>query len=192
MPLQRKNKKKEIQPFRAHLFDHHQKKPNRAKRAKFPASVVKQLIREQGIKCQCGCGRDADSTHHVMPRGRDGRGVRTNGMRVNDICNKRFHSNEAELQHWIEVWERRHGSYFWFDKQDWDEHHEKEVKFNQQSTGIINRVERVKPIIDLLVIGANRKLTQEELRFIERAFMDRMDLPVIVNLLREITENKRG
>lgn len=109
-------------PWRFGILKHHKRGSSRASRAKFLTKVVQQLKKEAHGRCQCGCGRADEETHHVMPRTRGGRGVISNGMRVAHECNQRMHSNEEELQHWISVYKDRFGPNFWWDKLDWETH----------------------------------------------------------------------
>ncbi|MFB6472994.1 HNH endonuclease [Paenibacillus glucanolyticus] len=160
-------KKKEIAPWRQNILSHHKGRPSRADRAEFPASVVKELIEEAGGLCQCGCGRPDTETHHVMPRTRDGRGVKTNGMRVNGVCNQRFHANEEELQHWINVYTGRYGPYFWYDDQDWEEYRRREDAELQSAEAQRLKEERLEPVMTLLSSAAGRQLRAKEKRLIE-------------------------
>lgn len=116
MDFQRKKPKKELPPWKKDLFAHHNPKPSKADRGEFPASVIKRLKQEAGGRCQACKERPDTQTHHVYPRGRSGRGVLSNGMRVCDVCHTRIHANEDELQYWIAEYERRYGPCFWFDE----------------------------------------------------------------------------
>lgn len=160
-------KKKEIAPWRQNILSHHKSNPSRSERAEFPLKVVQELIKEAGGRCQCGCGRPDTETHHVMPRTRDGRGVKTNGMRVNGICNQRFHANEEELQHWINVYTERHGPYFWYDDQDWEEYRRREDAELQEAAAQRLKEERLEPVMTLLSSAAGRQLRAKEKRLIE-------------------------
>lgn len=162
-----KKKKKELPPWKQNLFAHHTPKPSRADRADFPKNVVAELIAEAKGRCQCGCGRPDQETHHVMPRGRGGRGVKTNGMRVNSICHQRIQTNEEELQHWILVYRERYGKYFWFDDQDWAEHERKEAAQQAADEEKRQREARIEPIVTLLSTAAGRGLKAKEMRLIE-------------------------
>ena len=110
--------KKQAAPWRRDILKHHKKRKSRAERAKFPPHVVRELKRWANGRCQCGCGRPDNETHHVMPRARGGRGVITNGMRVNTVCNGRIHADEAELQHWIDMYAKLYGPDFYKDDID--------------------------------------------------------------------------
>ncbi|EJW14253.1 HNH endonuclease [Paenibacillus alvei] len=162
-----KKKKKEIQPWRKQILAHHQHTPTRADRAEFPHDVVKELIEEADGICQCGCGRPDDDTHHVMPRGRGGRGVKTNGMRVNRFCHTRIQDNEEELQKWILIYRTRHGNHFWFDEQDWEEHNRRQAELKKAEIEERLKMKRVEPIMELLSTAAGRRLKAQEKRFIE-------------------------
>lgn len=187
MSLRRKKPKKEIMPWRKDITAHHRKKPTRADRAEFPAYVVQRLRREAGGLCQCGCGRKDNTTHHVMPRSRGGRGVYTNGMRVSGICHIRIQNSEEELQKWISVYEEKYGPYFWYDEMDWEEHKKRENLANRSKA---LSIDKLMPIVNLLASGAGRKLTEPELRFLVNSFQNRLDIDIFENLLREIVEGR--
>ena len=161
-----KKKKKEIQPWRQDILAHHQHTPTRADRAEFPRKVIEELIEEAGGLCQCGCGRPDGETHHVMPRGRNGRGVKTNGMRLNSICHQRIQDSEKELQHWILIYRTRYGNYFWFDEQDWEQHRRKQAEQKRAEIEERLKLERVKPILQLMSTAAGRGLKAKEKRLI--------------------------
>lgn len=162
-----KKKKKEIQPWRKQILAHHNHTPTRADRAEFPHDVVKELIAEADGKCQCGCGQPDHETHHVMPRGRSGRGVKTNGMRLNSNCHRRIQDDEKELQKWILVYRTRHGNYFWYDAQDWEEHNRRQAELKRAETEERIKRERVEPILELISTSTGRRLKAQEKRFIE-------------------------
>ncbi|NGP58798.1 HNH endonuclease [Paenibacillus thiaminolyticus] len=162
-----KKKKKEIQPWRQNILAHHNHTPTRADRAEFPRKVIEELIEEAGGVCQCGCGRPDQETHHVMPRGRDGRGVKTNGMRVNSICHHRIQTSEEELQHWILIYRTRHGNYFWYDEQDWEEHNRRRAEQKRAEIEERLKMERVEPILKLMSTAAGRGIKAKERRLIE-------------------------
>ncbi|WP_054954984.1 hypothetical protein [Paenibacillus dakarensis] len=184
MALPRKKPKKPIAPWRQNILAHHQGRPSRADRADFPLKVVKELIEEAGGRCHCGCGLPDTETHHVMPRTRDGRGVKTNGMRVNGVCNQRFHDNEGELQHWIKVYTERHGPCFWYDEQDWEEHRRKEAIKAEEEVAKRLQDERLDPVITLLSTSAGRPLRAKEKRLIES--LPEKQLYVLAGLMTDV------
>lgn len=167
MTLQRRKPKKELPYYKQQIFADWNGKPSRHDRAEFPPAVVKELTEEAGGRCQCGCGLPDTQTHHVMPRTRDGRGVKTNGMRVNGACNIRFHDNEDELQFWIAEYERRHGPYFWYDEQDWEEHRRRESASTVAEEQRKERERQLEPVVVPLSKALGRQLKAKELRAIE-------------------------
>lgn len=185
LALQRK-KKKEVAPWRRDILAHHNRKPSTADRAEFPAKVVQELIKEARGRCQCGCGRPDNETHHVMPRTRGGRGVKTNGMRVNSMCNQRIHANEDELQYWISVYRDRHGENFWFDEQDWEEYFEKQRKAQERLKKRQEHLKQIEPVINLMSFTAGRPISESELRMVSG--IDLRHIPVLEKLLRDIAE----
>lgn len=179
-----KKKKKEIQPWRQNILAHHQSTLSRADRAEFPKKVIAELIEEADGLCQCGCGRPDQETHHVMPRGRNGRGVKTNGMRVNGVCHQRIQTNEAELQHWILIYRTRHGNYFWYDEEDWDQHNRKQAELIRQETKERLKMERVEPILELISTAAGRGLKAKERQLI--TLLSEKDTATFAKLMRDV------
>ncbi|WP_235440496.1 hypothetical protein [Paenibacillus sp. DMB20] len=88
-------------------------------------------------------------------------------MRVNGVCNQRFHANEDELQKWIKVYTERYGPYFWYDEQDWEEHRRKEAAETQAAEAKRLQEERLDPVVTLLATAAGRPLRAKEKRLIE-------------------------
>lgn len=115
--MQRK-KKKTPAPWRANILDHHKKNKTRSERGDFPEQVVKQLKEESGGLCQVCFVSRGTQTHHVMPRGRSGRGVKTNGARVCNHCHNKMHNDNALLEKLIEEHRIKYGEYFWYDEID--------------------------------------------------------------------------
>ncbi|WP_079908246.1 HNH endonuclease [Paenibacillus sp. 32352] len=191
--LTRKKVKKEPAPWRRNILAHHQDRPSAADRNEFPTKIVKELIFETGGLCQCGCGQIADTTHHVMPRGRSGRGVKTNGMRLNGKCHDRIQTNEAELQYWIAVWEKRYGPYFWFDELDWIEHRKRMEAERAIEEQKLQRAQALKPIHELFAGWAGRPLEIHETNLINRAFGDTRSIELITKVICSINKsNERG
>jgi hypothetical protein len=176
--------KKEIAPWRKDILSSHQSNPSRADRAEFSRKVVEELILETGGLCQCGCGRPASSTHHVMPRGRNGRGVKKNAMRTNDICHIRIQTNEEELQYWISEWERKFGANFWFDEQDWEEFNRKQAAADKIKQGKQIRAEQLDPIVELLTVATGRTLKAKELRLLDKLGVS--DMAIFARLMADV------
>lgn len=179
-----KKEKKDRPEWKKHILSHHQSNPSRADRAEFPREVIAELIKEAAGRCQCGCGLPDQETHHVMPRGRSGRGVKTNGMRLNSICHQRIQTNEEELQHWILVYRTRYGQHFWFDEQDWEEHNRKKAAEKAADEEKQQRMEQINPIVTLLSTAAGRNLKAKEIRLID-ALNDRQ-MVVFAKLMSDV------
>lgn len=179
-----KKKKKEIQPWRQNILAHHNHTPTRADRAEFPRKVIEELIEEAGGLCQCGCGRPDHETHHVMPRGRNGRGVKTNGMRLNSGCHQRIQDDEEELQHWILIYRTRHGNYFWYDEEDWEQHNRKLAEQKRMEREERLKMERVGPILNLVSTAAGRGLKAKERRLLES--LSEKDTATFAKLMEDV------
>lgn len=182
-----KKKKKEIQDWRKNILAHHNHTPTRADRAEFPRKVIEELIEEAGGLCQCGCGRVDEETHHVMPRGRNGRGVKTNGMRLNKICHRRIQTSEKELQHWILIYRTRHGNYFWYDEEDWEQHRRKQAEQKRVEIEKRLKLERVEPILEMMSTAAGRGLRAKERRLIES--IAEKDTATFAKLIRDVVSS---
>ncbi|HIW33493.1 MAG TPA: HNH endonuclease [Candidatus Paenibacillus intestinavium] len=180
----RKKEKKVVPEWKQNILAHHKSNPSKADRAEFPASVVKELIEETGGRCQCGCGQEANTTHHVFPRGRGGRGVKTNGMRLNGICHDLIQTSDEALKQWIAVYTELHGERFWYDEKDWDEFYQKQTRTEQLESEKKQRLERIDPIIDLLTAASGRKLKAAEIRLIDG--MDDKEMSVFANMMSDI------
>lgn len=181
-----RSKPKQVADWKKDILSHHNSTPNRKDRAEFPAKVVKELKEEVGEFCQCGCGRIANETHHVMPRTRDGRGVKTNGMRVNTICNRRFHDNEEELQYWIKVYKKRYGDYFWYDEQEWEEHRRREQEIKMKEQREKELINSYKPIVQILKNSTDREPTAEEMNLLRRIASNNKDAEILLALVKDI------
>lgn len=168
--------KSKASEWKKDILSHHKSNPSRADRAEFPTVVVNELIRKADGMCQCGCGRPDQSTHHVMPRGRGGRGVKTNGLRLNNFCHDRIQTNEEELQYWINIYREKYGDFFWFDEKDWEEHRSKEVLQQKAQQEKKQRMESIKPIINLVSTATGRNVTIGELRLIEGMNTKELDI----------------
>lgn len=180
-------RKKPIQEWRQNILAHHRSRPSRADRAEFPPEVVKGLIEETNGLCQCNCGRVATQTHHVMPRGRSGRGVKTNAMRVCDACHDRIQTNEEELQSWISTYSLIHGPRFWFDEQDWEEHNRKQAAQERLEAQKQEQLKSIKPVMELLATAAGRSLKSKEIRLLES--MDTKQMSVFTVMISDALNN---
>lgn len=190
-PLRQKANKlpKETASWRKQILSHHSRTSSRADRAEFPPNIVRELIAEAGGRCQCGCGRPDNETHHVMPRTRGGRGVRSNGMRVNSVCNQRFHDNEEELQHWISVYTKRHGEFFWYDELDWEDHRRKQGFQAERQRREKELLETIAPVTLLVERVAGRKLLPSENRLIRDIARNKDNLQILASLVEDILRN---
>ncbi|WP_025718397.1 hypothetical protein [Paenibacillus sp. 1-18] len=184
---QRKKSKKSIPEWKKDIFAHHQSRPSRADRAEFPLEVISELIDETQGLCQCGCGRKSTQTHHVMPRGRSGRGVKTNAMRVCDTCHDRIQTNEEELQGWISTYSLIHGPRFWFDEQDWEEFNRKQAAQERLEAQKQERLDSIKPVMELLATAAGRSLKSKEIRLLES--MDTKQMSVFGIMISDALNN---
>lgn len=164
---QRKKEKKEVSPLKQKIFADHKPGKSSKQRCEFPVAVIKELIAEADGKCShCKTAPDT-TTHHVMPRGRKGRGVKTNGLRLCGVCHDIIQTDEELLQYWISVFWNKYGDYFWFDEQDWDEHNHKLNKQMELEKVKEERLQQIEPIADLIATAAGRELRAKELRLLE-------------------------
>lgn len=97
--------------------NHRRRVPKRRNRSKFSKTVRDQILEAENNTCQT-CGNLATQIHHVMPRGRQGRGVYTNGMAVCNGCHRKIHDDNDLLNYWINVYADRYGADFY--KDEWD------------------------------------------------------------------------
>jgi hypothetical protein len=188
-PYKTKDKKKKDSPLselKKMTLSQHNHTPSRKDRGDFPEEVVRELKEEANGLCACGCSRPDNETHHVMPRTRDGRGVKTNGMRVNTICNQRFHDNEEELQYWIEVYRKRNGDFFWYDEQDWIDHRIRERQQKRLEQQEKELVESYMPITLVMEDTLGRKPTPEEARLLRKIANNKNDIRVLVDLIKNL------
>ena len=96
---------------------HKRRVPKQRQRNTFSSKVRKQIMQDSDGACR-SCGRRATQIHHVMPRGRGGRGVYTNGMATCSDCHRRIHQDNKLLQFWISEYEKKYGKGFY--KDEWD------------------------------------------------------------------------
>jgi len=192
---QRKPKeKKEIPEWKRDILSHHQPRPSKAERGEFDRKIVAELKEEADGQCQsCKCNPDT-TTHHVWPRGRGGRGVKTNGLRLCWPCHDRIQTNEEELQYWISVYREKYGDHFWFDERDWEEFDKKQATIKSLEEDRKQRMERINPIVELLSTAAGRTLKAKEVRLLDG--MDDNEVVVFTKLMQDVvasslaTENK--
>lgn len=182
---QRKPKeRKEVPEWKKDILSHHTSKPSKKDRAEFPKEVVKEAIeRSRGI-CQCCKQKPCTTTHHVFGRGRGGRGVLSNAYRACGNCHNNIEIND-ELKNAI-INEHRilYGERFWYDEQDWEE-------FNQKQNAVISaeaikkeRMDQIKPVVELLTTAVGRSLKAKELRMLE--CFDDKEMAVFANMMSDV------
>ncbi|MFB6364501.1 hypothetical protein ACFCP7_10605 [Paenibacillus elgii] len=103
-----------------------------------------------------------------MPRGRSGRGVKTNGMRLSGECHDRIQIDESELQHWIREWEQRYGPYFWYDEQDWAEHAKRIEAEREAAAKQQERDQIAKCLVEIVTSWRGQALTKKHARIIDQ------------------------
>lgn len=97
--------------------NHKRRVPKQKQRNEFSKEIRKKIFEDENNCCQM-CGKKATQIHHVMPRGRSGRGVITNGMAICNGCHTLIHKDNELLDHWIGVYRISFGSDFY--KDEWD------------------------------------------------------------------------
>lgn len=178
-----KREKKPIPEYKQKLFENHKPGKSSASRAEFPAAVVKELIRESEGNCQCCKAAPATTTHHVMPRGRRGRGVKANGLRLCGICHDIIQTDEEQLQYWISVHCDKYGDYFWYDEQDWEEHNQKLARIERAEQERAEQRQKLAPVVDLISTAAGRGLKANEIRLIE--MLPPSDLQIFTGIITD-------
>ena len=179
---QRKKPKKEIAPWRQNILAHHQDRPSGADRGEFPPKVVKELIEDSGGVCRsCRTAPDT-TTHHVLPRGRRGRGVKTNGLRLCGPCHDRIQTHEDELQYWIEVFRQRYGDRFWYDEHDWEEYNRKQAEALAEEELQRLRLEELAPLMQILRDSIGRPLRPDEKKFVHG--LSEKHIAILAGLIR--------
>lgn len=179
----RKKEKKELSPLKQKIFADHKSGKGSAGRAEFPPSVVDELKEEsEGICRECLCN-PATTTHHVLPRGRKGRGVKTNGLRLCGGCHDIIQTTPELLQKWIDIFRERHGEYFWFDEEDWNEHGRKQATQQAIEREKEERLKQIAPVADLIATAAGRTLRAPEIRLLDS--MDSKELHIFTGLFTD-------
>ncbi|WP_052087715.1 HNH endonuclease [Paenibacillus wynnii] len=164
---QHKKEKKVVSEWKRDLFAGHTPGKSSADRAEFPRKIVAELIAEAGEVCQhCRSAPDT-TTHHVWPRGRKGRGVKTNGLRLCGLCHDLIQTTDELLQYWIGVFRDRYGEYFWYDELDWEEHNRKMAAQEQSERELEVRRQQIEPVADLITTAAGRPLRVKELQLLQ-------------------------
>ncbi|QYK68300.1 HNH endonuclease signature motif containing protein [Paenibacillus sp. S02] len=184
---QRKRDKKPAPEWKKDILSHHQSRPNTKERGEFPKDVIAELIADSNGICECCKAAEATTTHHVYPRGRKGRGVKTNGLRLCWPCHDRIQINEELLQFWISAFRDKYGDYFWFDEQDWEEHNRKLAARQRVEFDKNERLESIKPVIELITSAAGRTLKTKEIRLLEA--MDDKQMLVFTNMISDALKN---
>ncbi|SPY16132.1 nuclease [Paenibacillus polymyxa] len=184
---QRKKDKKPVPEWKKDILSHHQSRPNTKERGEFPKDVIAELIADSNGICECCKAAEATTTHHVYPRGRKGRGVRTNGLRLCWPCHDRIQINEELIQFWISAFRDKYGDYFWFDEQDWEEHNRKLAARQRVEFDKNERLESIKPVIELITSAAGRTLKAREVRLLEA--MDDKEMLVFTNMISDALNN---
>ncbi|MDR0269613.1 HNH endonuclease signature motif containing protein [Paenibacillus sp.] len=178
--------KKELPEWKKDILSHHTHRSSTKDRGEFPKEAIAELIEESNGICQHCKDAEATTTHHVMPRGRKGRGVKTNGLRLCWPCHDKIQTDEELLQYWISVYREKYGDYFWFDEQDWEEYNRKQDAVKASEAERAERMEKIQPVVDLLSSGAGRALKTKELRLLE--CFDDKEMSVFTNLMKDVIE----
>ncbi|MEK5416319.1 HNH endonuclease [Paenibacillus sp. FSL L8-0708] len=182
---QRKSKaKKEVPEWKKGLLAHHQPGQSSKDRCDFDKDVLAEIIAEQDEACPCCKVAPANTTHHVWPRGRKGRGVKTNALRVCWPCHDKIQTNDELLQYWISVYREKYGDYFWFDEQDWEEHNRKVAIQQEKERQREEKQNQIKPVVDLLSSAAGRSLKAKELHLLQS--LEVKDMAVFATLMADV------
>lgn len=182
---QRKPKaRKEVPEWKKVILSHHSSRPGSRERGEFPREVIAELIKESGGICQHCKSAEATTTHHVMPRGRKGRGVKSNGLRLCWPCHDMIQTDEELLQYWISVYREKYGDHFWFDDQDWEEFNWKQAAITAVEAERKERLNQIKPVVELITTAAGRSLKAKELRQLEG--FDEREMAVFASMLSDV------
>ncbi|ETT30294.1 hypothetical protein C161_27603 [Paenibacillus sp. FSL R5-192] len=179
-----KKDKKPVPEWKKDILAHHQSRPGSKERGDFPKEVIAELIEESNGICESCKIAEGTTTHHVYPRGRKGRGVKTNGLRLCWPCHDRIQTNEELLQFWISAFRDKYGDHFWFDEQDWDEYNRKQEAQRKTDQEKQNRQQSLNPVKELISSAAGRSLKAKEVRLIE--MMDDKQIAIFEALINDI------
>lgn len=184
--LQKQSKtkdKKEVPEWKKDLLAHHKPGQSSKDRCDFTDEVIAELIAEQGEICPCCKTAASNTTHHVWPRGRKGRGVKTNGLRVCWPCHDKIQTTDELLQYWISVYREKYGDHFYFDEKDWEEFNHKQNAQQQKEREKQERQNQIKPVVDLLSAAAGRNLKATEIRLLQ-SFEDK-DMAIFASMMAD-------
>ncbi|MCL6605528.1 MAG: HNH endonuclease [Paenibacillus sp.] len=179
-----KKEKKPTPEWKKDVLAHHQKGQSSKDRCEFKDDVLSEIIAESDGICPACKNAPSTTTHHVMPKGRKGRGVKTNGLRMCWPCHDTTQTNEELLQYWISVFRDKYGDRFWFDEKDWEEHNHKQNKQMQIEKEKAERKQQIKPVMDLLTAAAGRSLRANEIRLLE-TFEDK-EMTVFASMMADV------
>lgn len=181
--LGRKKVKKEVSPLKQQVFANHTPGKTSAERNEFPRQVIAELIAEADGLCQhCKSAPDT-TTHHIWPRGRKGRGVKKNGLRLCWPCHDMIQTSPDLLNYYIEIHRDRFGDHFWYDEMDWEEHNRRVAEQNAILSQQEARRERLEPLADLVTTATGRPLKSPERRLLDS--MDDKELQTFTGLLTD-------
>ncbi|MNW44655.1 hypothetical protein D3C74_218930 [compost metagenome] len=182
---QRKPKaQREVPEWKKNILSHHSSRPSTRERGEFPRAVIADLIAESGGVCQHCKAAEATTTHHVYPRGRKGRGVKTNGLRLCWTCHDTIQTDEELLQYWISVYRDKYGERFWFDEQDWEEYNRKQEAARVAEAEKQEHLNQIKPVAELISSATGRSLKAKELRLIEG--FDDKEMAVFASMISDL------
>ncbi|AWV35187.1 HNH endonuclease [Paenibacillus odorifer] len=174
---------KEVPEWKKGILAHHQKGKSSKDRGEFNDDVLAEIIAESSGICPICKSAHSDTTHHVMPRGRKGRGVKTNGLRLCWLCHDAVQTNEEALQYWISVFRDKYGDHFWFDEKDWEEFNHKQNIQQQKDREKQERQNKIKPVVDLLTAAAGRSLKAKEIHLLQ-SFQDK-DMETFASMMAD-------
>ncbi|OZQ66097.1 HNH endonuclease [Paenibacillus sp. VTT E-133280] len=180
---QKTKAKKEVPEWKKGILAHHQKGQSSKDRCEFDTDVLAEVIAEQGEICPCCKIAQSTTTHHVWPRGRKGRGVKSNALRVCWPCHDKIQTTDELLQYWISVYREKYGDHFWFDEKDWEEFNHKQNVLQQKEREKQDRQNQIKPVVDLLTAAAGRSLKANEIRLLQ-SFEDK-DMQIFTTMMAD-------
>ena len=86
-------------------------------RGKFSKMIRDEVKAKYNNQCAM-CGKRGCHIHHVMPKGRGGRGVITNALLLCNGCHREIHAEDKLLRHWIRQFAEMYGKHFYHDRDD--------------------------------------------------------------------------